>query len=330
MSKGLFAITVASTILVGCASTQSHDELLYSNQFSHTHSTEHSKAMNIMMKAYNIEPKNPNNLDEFTGDYHNRLARRSNITSGTFTAMSLLSGASIGSSLLSGAATTVNDQMATPIKYHSVIRSIPLDSHDDLDNVRKRNRQEVLESLKISLDSLDYDTTHYQYELSRYMNGMSGSYPEVLDLFVRNDIEQCQEFHIKLEDGSFTNFDIMRSKKQRDFFFSCAIVVEDTGSRLVNTYNDSTNESQLKYVWTNWTLLDVSGSWHIEVYNNLSLDNAYLYSPSYYWLTSRANWGEVDKSTLDRAMEHGVITPTPILKILDGSNSVLPFSLDDV
>ncbi|WP_428652664.1 hypothetical protein [Photobacterium satsumensis] len=330
MNKELIAITAASTILAGCASTQTHDEILYSNQFQHTHSESHSDAMNVMMMAYDIEPKNPNNLDEFTGDYHSRLARRSNVTGSAFTAMSLLGGAGLGSSLLTGAVHSPTDQMVTPIKYHSVVRVLPMSSQRELEQVRKQNRRDVLQSLKVSLDSLGYSTTHYQHNLSRYMNGMSGSYSESMDILVRNDLEQCVDFHNKLSDGSFKNSDIIRSTQQRNLFFSCSIIVEDTGSRIVNLYDSSTNEAKPHFVWTNWTFLDVSGAWHVEAYNALSMDsNTYLYSPSFYWLTSRNNWAQVDVETMDRAIEHGVITPTPRLKVLDGSNTVIPFSLDE-
>ena len=111
MKKSLVAIATASTILTGCVSVQNYDDAITSTNYSYTPSEVHSQAMNTMMMAYNIEPKNPNNLDEFTGDYHNRLAKRSNLTGGAFTAMSLLGGAGLGSSLFTGAIHSPTDKM---------------------------------------------------------------------------------------------------------------------------------------------------------------------------------------------------------------------------
>ncbi|MCQ1056448.1 hypothetical protein LRP52_00005 [Photobacterium sp. ZSDE20] len=330
MNKSLIAIAAASTILTGCVSVKNHDDLLYSNQFSHTHSESHSDAMNIMMKAYNIEPKNPNNLDEFTGDYHSRLARRSNVTSGTFTAMSLLSGASLGSSLLSGFATTVDDKMVRNVKNPSVIRIIPLEDGFDLNEVKNQNNIDVLNAMENSLESLGYPTKHYQHTFEHSTSGFIGRFNENADFFVRTDLDKCEQIHSKLSTGSFTIMDTVRNNRDRELFNSCAIFVSDRASRLVQSYDVDTNQSKLSYVWTSLNYFEVFSAWQFEVFNSLAMDdNSYFYTPSFYWIDSRNSWAQVDEDTMNRAIEHGMISPTPRLKVLDGTNTKLPFSLDD-
>ncbi|MCQ1060279.1 hypothetical protein LRP52_29245 [Photobacterium sp. ZSDE20] len=328
MKKSLIAIAAASTILTGCASTVGYEDLLNTNHYNYTQSADHSPAMNLMMKAYNIEPKNPNNLDEFTGDYHSRLARRSNVTGGAFTAMSLLGGASLGSSLFTGAIHSPNDQMSSYIRDHSLIRVQTIDSFNDLGNIVTKNRITVVNAMKSSLHEIGYNVSQYQHDMKLFVEGGDyGNYIDTVDFFVRNDLPQCDIIKQRLESGTLTLSDIRRDG---DSFATCALMLHDAGTRIVHATNPETNEQESYLIWTARRTNNVTSAWHIEAYNALSIDdNTYLYSPSFYWLNSRNEWAEVDENTMDRAIETGIITPTPKLKVLDGTGTELPFSLDE-
>ncbi|WP_428652663.1 hypothetical protein [Photobacterium satsumensis] len=326
MYKTLIAITVASTFLSGCVSVQNYDDAITSTNYSYSPSETHSQAMNTMMMAYNIEPKNPNNLDEFTGDYHKRLANRSNLTGGAFTAMSLLGGAGLGSSLFSGVIHSPTDKMYFEVRNHSLIRVHTLNSIEELPDIVKNNREEVVSSVKDALKALDYDVTHYRYGFELYLRKAKARYVDEVDLFVRNDLEHCQTYHAQINDGSLTANVVFNNVRERDKFLSCTIKLSESSSRLVV----DGQTGQLNYVWSVLRPHNVNDSWHVETYNAMSLDDkTYLYSPSFLWLNARNHWAEVDVETMDRAIEHGVITPTPRLKVLDGSNKIIPFSLDE-
>ncbi|WP_428652662.1 hypothetical protein [Photobacterium satsumensis] len=329
MKKTFIAITAASAILTGCASVQNYDEVLNVNTYSYVSSAEHSDAMNLMMKAFDVEPKNPNNLDEFTGDYHSRLARRSNVTGGAFSAMSLIGGAGLGTSLLTGAIHSPTDQMQFHVKFHWMFRVLPVESHESLPMVVANNRDDVVSSVRSTLDDLGYDTTHYKHTLDLFLG--TNKYSDESDFFVRNDLPQCEVIHQQVSNGSLTYMDTVRSTKESHLFNTCAFYLNDSESRLVYQHNDEDNsQAQMYYVWAARPFHIVNSAWHIETFNALALDDkTFLYTPSYYWLPSRNSWAEVDVDTMDSAIEHGVISPTPRLKVLDGTGSELPFGLND-
>ncbi|MGF1681543.1 hypothetical protein [Photobacterium minamisatsumaniensis] len=328
MKKSLIAITLLPIALTGCSSPKDYGELLDNNQYNFNYSSEHSEAMNLMMKAYNIEPVSPNNLDEFTGDYHSRQARKSNVTGGAIAAMSLLGGAGLGSSLFTGAIHSPStDDMANEIRNHSMFRVLPVSYNGDLPKLIEENRRFVIESVEEALDNLGYDVTHYVYESSFFMPGTRSWFNGYADLFVRNDLPQCEETHEKAK-NNYKYLFTFGTQKDRNELYTCLLHINDAYSRLVISEKDG--QQNMNFVWSTIRPHEVGAAWHVEVFNQLTMDsNTYLYTPSFYWLRARNDWLKVDNDIGNKAMQDGVIDLLPRLKVLDGSNAILPFSLEE-
>lgn len=327
MKKSLIAIIIASVSLTGCVSTKDYEEILETHQYDFEYSAEHSDAMNIMMMAYNFEPENPNNLDEFTGDYHSRKARRSNVTGGAIAAMSLLGGASLGSSLFSGAIHSPStDDMAYAIRNHSMFRVLPVNSNEELPMLIEENRRYVRDSVEEALATLGYDVTYYTYEKAFFMSGAKARFNGYADLYVRNDLPECDETHERAKNNHKYLF-TFGTQKDRNDLYTCLLHINDAYSRLVISERDG--QRDMNFIWSTIRPHEVGAAWHVEVFNQLAMDNTYLYTPSFYWLRARNDWLKVDNDTGNKAMKDGVIELLPRLKVLDGSNTVLPFLLEE-
>ena len=147
--------------------------------------------------------------------------------------------------------------------------------------------------------------------LSYFYAKAKTKYVDKVDLFVRNDLEHCQTYHTKINDGSLAANVIFNNVRERDKFLSCTMKLSESSSRLVV----ENQTGQLHYVWSILRPHNVSDSWHVETYNAMTLDNnTYLYSPSFLWLNARNNWAEVDVETMDHAIEHGGYYPNSKIK----------------